>query len=241
MSNMPVSNNGYNNSRGPLSYAQVVQQKRRVRFNEGVRVDQTKKVDPDWKGMRVTIDPVEWEWLNGCYVGKVRDVEIIENLQTLIHSDGITTVTVTPMGSDLVLLKALEGEDLMELVKEFEETFSNWFEYIKPWGEEDIAGYKFTGLSCAGISLHAWNDIFFSTLVSSFEIFVKADKVTKDRTRLDVARILVKTSSQEFINKVQRIMINDKIFGIRMMEERLVQTVDDEKQETMMNNMGEDQ
>ncbi|KAK7260898.1 hypothetical protein RIF29_27197 [Crotalaria pallida] len=231
----------HNTFQGQLSYAQVVQQNRRRQINAGGKKEQIQKVDPDWKGMRVRLDPAEWEWLNGCFVGKVRDMEMVYNLQIVMHSEGFTTIKIVPMGGDLVLLKAMEGEDFMELLKESGEAFSNWFEYIKPWGEEDVAGYRFTWLNCAGIPLHAWNDTFFTSLVSFFGTFVKSDSVTKERARLDVARILVKTSAQEFINKVQRIMINDKICSIRIMEERLVQNVRFEKQTEEVNDNEDDQ
>ncbi|KAK7243673.1 hypothetical protein RIF29_38482 [Crotalaria pallida] len=209
--------------RGRLTYAQVVGQNSTQQKPDKRRQECSIEIDPDWKGMTVRIDPKEWEWLKGSFVGKVREIGMIEDIKEALEAEGFTTINPLPMGGDLVLLKPVEGEDFKEILKDSEELLSNWFVYVKPWDEEDIAGYRISWLRCAGIPLHAWNDTFFKTLVSKFGTFLKADTETRERTKLDVARIQVKTSTQGFINIVQRIMINGRIFGVRIMEECLVQ------------------
>ncbi|KAK7243567.1 hypothetical protein RIF29_38370 [Crotalaria pallida] len=75
------------NTRVVLSYAQAVGQKRIIQRNEGGGKEQIAKDDPDWKGMRVRLNPSEWEWLNGCYVGKIRDEEMAEIIQASMREE----------------------------------------------------------------------------------------------------------------------------------------------------------
>ncbi|KAK7255912.1 hypothetical protein RIF29_29340 [Crotalaria pallida] len=218
-----LQKNAYNN-KGGLSYAQALRQNANPQRPARGGEDRGKEEDPDWKGMTVRIEEKEWGWLKGAHVGKLRELEIVEGIHDAMQEEGITTIKTLHMGGDLMLLMPLEGEEIMEILKDTEEVFSNWFVYIKPWEENDIAGYRITWLNCGGIPLQAWNESFFKVLTSKFGSFLKTDNETRDRSRIDIARIQIKTSAQGFINTVLRIMINGKIFGIRIMEESLVQS-----------------
>ncbi|KAK7275434.1 hypothetical protein RIF29_16551 [Crotalaria pallida] len=171
--------------------------------------DRGKEEDPDWKGMTVRIEEKEWGWLKGAHVGKLRELEMVEGIHDAMQEEGITTIKTLHMGGDLMLLMPLEGEEIMEILKDTEEFFSNWFVYIKPWEENDIAGYHITWLNCGGIPLQAWNESFFKVLTSKFGSFIKTDNETRDRSKIDIARIQIKTLAQGYINTVMRIMINE--------------------------------
>lgn len=56
-------------------------------------------------------------------------------------------------------------------------------------------------------------------LAVSLGRFVRLDENTKQGKRIDVARVLVKTSSWEFIQKVVKIRINGEFFNIRLIED----------------------
>lgn len=55
-----------------------------------------------------------------------------------------------------------------------------------------------------------------SSLVGNF---ANIDESTRKKARLDVARVMIMASSQEAINKVLRVKINDHLFSIRMVED----------------------
>lgn len=67
--------------------------------------------------------------------------------------------------------------------------------------------------------LHAWGDTFFEKIVTLFGRFVRLDCRTENKSRLDITRVLVQTSSLEAINRVIKVKVNDLFFSIRVLEE----------------------
>ncbi|KAJ1440959.1 hypothetical protein SESBI_01636 [Sesbania bispinosa] len=65
----------------------------------------------------------------------------------------------------------------------------------------------------------SWNEAFFEMIVSHMGRFVSVDIVTKQRQRLDIARVLIHTTSWEVINRMFTVKINEGLFSIRVVEE----------------------
>lgn len=69
------------------------------------------------------------------------------------------------------------------------------------------------------VPIHAWKRDMFTLLSNSFGRFIKLDPLTENKQRLDIARIYVRTSNPEFINRIFNIHINNESFNIRITEE----------------------
>lgn len=67
--------------------------------------------------------------------------------------------------------------------------------------------------------MHAWSNEFFEQIAGSFRRFVSTDFNTMNMKRLDVARMLIRTSSWEAINRIVKVQINGVFFTIRILEE----------------------
>lgn len=72
---------------------------------------------------------------------------------------------------------------------------------------------------CQGVPLHAWSNDFFEQIAGSFGKFVSTDFSAMTMKRLDVARVLIRTSSWEAINRTIKVRINGVFFTIRILEE----------------------
>jgi hypothetical protein len=59
----------------------------------------------------------------------------------------------------------------------------------------------------------------FSVLITSLGTLIKIDKATENMERLDMARVLIRTSKIDFINKTVKININKENYIIRITEE----------------------
>ena len=64
-----------------------------------------------------------------------------------------------------------------------------------------------------------WNVRFFEFLSATLGIYVCSDDYTSRGVRMDVARIMTKTRCALEINEVLNILINNKLFIIKLMEE----------------------
>lgn len=119
----------------------------------------------------------------------------------------------------MVLIKPIEGEDFVEFVKEYEDLVETWFYDIRPWAPGEVARERETWIRCQGIPLQGWSEQLFKLLVTSLGKFISVDWCTMQKKRFDIARVLIRTSSWEAINRIVKVRINGIIFSIRLLEE----------------------
>jgi len=67
--------------------------------------------------------------------------------------------------------------------------------------------------------LHVWHIKFFEFITSSFGRLLKIDPCTSNLERLDFARFLVSTELFDAINMVDNILIDEKCYNIKIVEE----------------------
>jgi hypothetical protein len=67
--------------------------------------------------------------------------------------------------------------------------------------------------------LHAWNESFFKLCVFDCGRFLRADNYTKEKDRLDFARVLIATTSLEVIKRVERLLVDDTVVEVQVVEE----------------------
>jgi len=70
-----------------------------------------------------------------------------------------------------------------------------------------------------GVPLHAWHFKFLDFITSSFGRLLKIDPCTTNLERFDFAHILVSTNCFDAINVVENILIDDKQYRIKFVEE----------------------
>ncbi|KAK7275108.1 hypothetical protein RIF29_16215 [Crotalaria pallida] len=112
---MEEANMNNNFTRRNISYAQVVRLSKPQKRFVGGRVEKTEEDDPDWKGMRVNLDPSEWEWLKGCFVGKLREADMAEEIQTATEREGIQTTNQEDEGT--CMGKEKDGGTLCKIIE----------------------------------------------------------------------------------------------------------------------------
>lgn len=139
-------------------------------------------------------------------------------IQNKLHMEGIFSIGTTPMGGNLVLLIPKEEGAVESLLGDGTIALENWFLSLKPWKSEMVTKDRSVWLNITGVSLHAWREEFFCTIVTLVGKFVNLDESTRMRTRLDVGRVFATVSDPEAINRVVKVKINDGIFTIRMVE-----------------------
>lgn len=128
---------------------------------------------------------------------------------------GITSVKVIPLGGEKFFLKVDETEDFKCLMKESAAFFQEEFSRVREWEPRDVGGVR-----VFGVPVHAWRKKTFSALSHSFGRLIKLDQATEDMTRLDVARIFIRTPILEAINKITILQIKKREhYRVRITEE----------------------
>lgn len=100
------------------------------------------------------------------------------------------------MGDDMVLLQGLSDESV-----------------------EERNNNRLSWIHCLGIPLQVWGSDCFSKVVNIYKTFVKAAKETEILEHIEFARLLIRVSSLSFINRCDKIRINNIICWIKEMED----------------------
>jgi len=123
------------------------------------------------------------------------------------------------IGDNMVLLSDVDGKDLAEVFRNEEQWLHSIFEALQPWQPSDVSGNRVVWIRCTGVPLYAWQESFFQSVVSHVGSFVTLDDNTTMFNKLEYACIFICTSSFEAVANHKRMMINDRIYDIRMVEE----------------------
>lgn len=151
--------------------------------------------------------------------GEKVEVDAVYLFQDRIIGEGLFTFTIMPMSGDMVLIKPANGEVFEEFMKEYEDLMETWFYDVRQWSSALVVKERGAWLRCQGVPLHAWSDNFFEMIAISFGTFVSMDWSSMQKKRLDVARMLIRTSSWEVVNRLIKVQVNGLFYNIRVIEE----------------------
>lgn len=73
-----------------------------------------------------------------------------------------------------------------------------WFLEVRKWKEEDVDPERVTWLRCYGIPCHAWSIPFLFFLSSLVGKYICCDESTSDFSKLDVASIMIRSTSENY-------------------------------------------
>lgn len=111
-----------------------------------------------------------------------------------------------------------EGE-LKALVDEAKDWIGQWFSDIHPWSPEGVDNERLTCMRCYGLPCHTWNLKFYEFISGLVGTYVCLDDETRDNSRMDVARFLIRTKSSLVLNESINVEVNDHVYGIKLVED----------------------
>ncbi|KAK6141203.1 hypothetical protein DH2020_025055 [Rehmannia glutinosa] len=162
------------------------------------------------------------KWVEGSFIGMLRNHEDFNSVQCELYKSGVLSTRIIPLGEKLTLLWAENKRNLEEFINEEPIWLKSWFKWVKPWSFEDACLDRQCWIKCYGIPIHAWDHHFFNLISSSIGKFIESDQAISDKLRLDVARIMVSTSSRTPISKSLLVIIDGCEFNIKLLEEESV-------------------
>ncbi|GKU98551.1 hypothetical protein SLEP1_g11543 [Rubroshorea leprosula] len=201
--------------------------------SENRKVWQEKGKSANWAGFEYNVNPGEYAWLDGCYVGIVYSVEMVRNLQEKFYMEGYFACRIRAMGGKLVLLDCDDKSELKDLVESASEWLGQWFAEVKPWSPEKVADERFVWIRCQGAPLNVWGTDSFAKMGSSWGKFIYLDDNTSQKRRFDVARFLLSTPIMNTISVSRQIKINGSMYNVKFTEEEFTNSFFSLKQDFM--------
>ncbi|GAB4832559.1 hypothetical protein Ancab_006576, partial [Ancistrocladus abbreviatus] len=167
-------------------------------FSEVVRQECTIRGEPSQraaglKRMKINGKQLNVEWLDGVYVGKVQDMEVLISAQNI----------------DLLHSAVLDGGELV----------TKWLADIRPWKDSVVCSNRLVWLQCSEVPLYARGMFFFARLASFWGTLVYLDECTRKRESLHRARLLVLTHEIESIADSVQVEVNGHTFSIKVVED----------------------
>ena len=150
-------------------------------------VNKPKRVEYD-----LDIPKAEMEWLNMSTRGSIKEGLNLMKITKEMKEAGCKC-QISPLDSIAVLLTFQSKEELLETIKE--DRLKPWFDDIAPWKESTKARESFVWVLLEEVPLQVWHPKVFQSLGNSWGQFVCLDECTVNRSRLDVARMLIRVES----------------------------------------------
>jgi hypothetical protein len=145
--------------------------------------------------------------------------EVISVVRSRIADAGFTDVEVIHLGADKVFIRSLAGLDVVPMLENAREFFNYLFSNWERWVDKGTPVQRGAWVRLYGILLHAWNESFFKLCVLDCARFLRADNYTVHKDILDFARVLIATSSLDVVKRVERLMVDDSVVDVQVIEE----------------------
>ncbi|KAJ4849986.1 hypothetical protein Tsubulata_044770 [Turnera subulata] len=161
----------------------------------------------------VTID-----WLSRCAYGVLKDPLSFNLLDDLFSSQGFNHVSCKSMGGKSILVQFDCISDLDSCCSKTPEWISSLFDVFKIWKDGDISSSRTCWVHVYGTPPQAWNPEFFGLIAAQFGSCLQVDINHSGGNYINIAKIMILTSSLEPIHSSLNVSINGNTFKICIVE-----------------------
>lgn len=154
-----------------------------------------------------------------AFVGFVENPGTTYDLQEIFNREGFFSIYITPLGANLCLLEDRVDGTISTLLAEDGDWIKRWFKVIRPWSPSDVDDCRISWVKCFGIPCHAWLPHVFSSILAPVGEFLCADDSIRNKVKMDVARLLVKTQKTKTVDEDLEIVINNTTFPVKILED----------------------
>jgi hypothetical protein len=166
----------------------------------------------------VEVVPDFIQTLEGSFVGRLGMGVEVRALQTKVWLSGLHEVKVVAMGGELVLISHSEGEELRGPWCKKGWWGGLLFD-IRRWTPNMVSSKREIWVNMFGIPLHAWGEATFRALANRCGSFVALDAKTRNRDRLDMARVKVVVPILVHIDFTAKLVVQGASYGVRLVED----------------------
>lgn len=193
-------------------------------YAESVKLDKENKSIPEKEDNTVVqyeSKVEEKSWLEHCYTCMLRTgIDWEEHAEEMISECG-NCLTLTYMGDNVVLIQSRMRNNIKELLEDWDEWIRYWFEWVRPWKPIDVCHKRLVWTRWVGVPLHAWSSSFFELVSRKLGSFVKLDERSRNKLRLDFARVLISVPYLDDVNQIISVKVDDRLFSVKILEEVL--------------------
>jgi hypothetical protein len=191
------------------------------KLGDKLKVDSANVVRQDSRiyvrSYKTTSDDVEWA--RGGVVATIANGEAVSVVRRRLEDAGFKGLEITHLGAARVLVRSMEGTDVLSVLDCAKDFFNMCFSYWVRWEAAVNPFQRGAWVRIYGTPLHAWNDNFFKLCVMDCGRFLRSDGYTTAKERLDFARVLIATPALAVIKKEEHLLVDGCLVEIQIIEE----------------------
>ena len=157
------------------------------------------------------IPKAEMEWLDRSAIGNLK-VDCTMNQTAIFMASKGFHYQVSPIDSLSTLLTFRSKEVMIDTIEDV--GVKGWFDVIKPWSMAPTIRELAVWVILEEVPLYIWHKIFFESLGNRWGSFVCLDECTANRSRFDIARMLVRVKSSLNIPSTVSVNVRGSEFRI---------------------------
>lgn len=193
-----------------LTFTETVQSNKKI-----TRFEESKVIDLNYAS-----SDSDKEWTKKCYTGFLNRNFPWEDHVDELQGECGGQLSLKSIGGNLILLQSMSDKSTREVIEDFDEWVAFWFDWVRPWNNLDVNLNRSVWTRWFSIPLHAWSENFFALACAKFGLFIKMEDIKDQKYSLELARVLISTSSIQAIDKVMQVCIDGLTYNIRVVEEK---------------------
>ena len=159
------------------------------------------------------------KWLDNAWVGQLKNKAMFDRVDEEVRGMFGPEVKVAYWGDDMVILHGLEEEAATDFNYKERLHGGTPLSPLQRWTSALVPSYRLTWLRIWGVPLMVWDADTFASIVSACGELVEMDEVTEEKLRVDIARVLVRTSEKPLIAWTTSILVDGIQHSLDLREE----------------------
>ncbi|KAH1253252.1 hypothetical protein GmHk_04G009966 [Glycine max] len=201
------------------SYAEVVRRHSSRAAQRGILSNGELNCNSSRSSVNLEIQGIGQQWLKGAWIGRLKNMAMFERIEEYLWWDIGDNIYPKYIGDDMVLLHGLTEQKAKRMLEEDKEGWGEVFTSLEPWNLHIRAGSRLTWVHCWGIPLMAWDMQHIKKIVASIGEMVGVDDDVEELNKLDIARILIRTSWKPLIQHSANVHIQGESYEVHIVEE----------------------
>ncbi|WJX23811.1 hypothetical protein P8452_12998 [Trifolium repens] len=157
--------------------------------------------------------------LERSYVGRLVNGGEAKTLQLNFCLEGFREVKVAVLGGGFVLISSDKTLDLQKVFNS-SQSWRGALENVTPWSPNKIPVRRDIWVNIYGVPLQCWGETLFRMITEEFGAFLFMDAETRNKSRMDVARVKLSCPLLGTIDRVIPVVVQGCSLAIRVVEER---------------------
>jgi len=202
------------------SYAEAVKHDHTMKGKE-IEVPLSGKNGSEAPVASVTLQTAKWKtnWLDHLWVGRLKNRGMFERAVDEVQEVVGMEVKVSYWGDDMIILHDMDEAKADKINLREQSNGETPLYSIQKWTPELKPEFRLIWIHIWGVPLEIWDAEHFATLLSTFGEIIELDEETADRSRLDVARVLIRTKEKPIFSKSMVAMVNETEHHLFLREE----------------------